>query len=126
MRRWRRPVTIPYTNPQHLPLTIDEERCRCAWYSEHRRHFCIHIQQVRKSQSVLGNIGFYEVQRFAHIDTEHHESLVFIALMERFESGPLSQTVGSPGSPKVHEYHLSLERPQGHFLAFQIRQTDLW
>jgi hypothetical protein len=81
---------------------------------------------VRKCQAVLGNIGFHEVQRFAHIDTKHYESLVFIALMQRFESGPLSQTVGSPGGPKVHKYHLSLERPQGHFLAFQVRQTDLW
>jgi hypothetical protein len=46
--------------------------------------------------------------------------------MERFESGPLSQTVGSPGGPKVHEYHLPFERPQGHFLTFQVWQTDLW
>jgi hypothetical protein len=40
--------------------------------------------------------------------------------MERFESGPLSQTVGSPGSPKVYEYYLPFERPQGHFLTFQV------
>jgi hypothetical protein len=75
---------------------------------------------------VLGDIGFHEVRRFAHIDAQHHESLVFVTLMECFEGDPLSQTVGSPGGPKVHEYHLPFERPQGHFLAFQVWQTDLW
>ena len=75
---------------------------------------------------MLGNIGFHEVWRFAHIDAQHYESLVFVALMERFESGPLSETVGSPGGPKVQEDHLPFERLQGHFLALQVWQTDLW
>ncbi len=69
---------------------------------------------------MLGDIGFNEVRRFFHIDPQHHESLIFVALIERLESGPLSQTVGSPGGPKVHEYRLPFERPQGDFFAFEI------
>jgi hypothetical protein len=75
---------------------------------------------------MLGDIGLNEVRRFSHIDAQHHESLVFVALMECFESGPLSQTVGSPGGPKVYEYYLTFERSQRHFFAFQVWQTDLW
>jgi hypothetical protein len=66
---------------------------------------------VWKCQAVLGDIGFHKVRRFPHIDAQHHESLVFVTLIERFESSPLSQTVGSPRGPKIHEYHLPFERP---------------
>jgi hypothetical protein len=111
MRCWRRPVTISYTRPQHLPRTVDEE-CRWrAWHGEHRRHFCLSIEQVWKRQAVLGDIGFHKVRRFSHIDAQHHESLVFVTLIERLESGPLSQTMGSPCGPKIHEHHLPFERP---------------
>jgi len=75
---------------------------------------------VWKRQTVLGDIGFHAVARFVHINAQHYESLAFVALMERFESVPLSQTVGSPGGPKVHEYHLPFERLQGYLLAFQV------
>ena len=69
---------------------------------------------------VLGDISFHALPCFVHINAQHYESLAFVALMERFESGPLSQTVGSPGGPKIHEHHLPFERPQGHFLTFQV------
>ena len=75
---------------------------------------------------VLGNIGFDQVRRLLDVDAQDHEPLVLVALIERFESCPLSQTVGSPGSPKVHEHYLSFERLQGHCVALQVWQTDLW
>src|SRR5262245_24623538 len=126
MHRWIRPVTVPWSASQHLSCTIDDQRCWCAWHSEHRRHFGITVQQVRKGQTVPGDIGFHEVRRFFHIDTQHHESLILVALIERLESSPLSQTIGSPGGPKVHEYSLPFERPQGDFVAIEVRQADLW
>jgi hypothetical protein len=32
----------------------------------------------------------------------------------------------SPGGPKIHEYCLPFERPQGDFFAFEIWKADLW
>jgi len=81
---------------------------------------------VWKCQPVLGDIGFDQVRRFLNVDAQHHESLVLVALIECFESGPLSQTVESPGGPKVYEHYVALKRPQGHLLPFQVGQADFW
>src|SRR5262245_4001221 len=80
---------------------------------------------MRKGQTVPGDISLNELRRFFHIDTQHYQSLILVALIERLESSPLSQTVGSPGGPKVHEYCVPFERPQGDFFAFEIWQADL-
>jgi len=75
---------------------------------------------------VLGSIDFDQVWRFSDVDAQYHKPLVLVALIERFESGPLSQTVGSPGGPKAHEHHLPFKRPQGDLPAFQIWEADVW
>jgi hypothetical protein len=58
---------------------------------------------------MLGDVGNECLGRFFDIDVQYYEPLVLVALMERFESSPLSQTMGSPGGPKVHEHHLPFE-----------------
>jgi hypothetical protein len=64
---------------------------------------------MRKRQAMLNDVGTDRLWRFFDIDAQDYEPLILVALIECFESGPLSQTMGSPGGPKVYEHHLSFE-----------------
>ena len=113
----RYPKAPPSTCPSRSTSTVVGVACTASMDAT----FALASSKCGKVRRVFRNIGFDQARRFFDVEPQHHQPLVLVALMQRFESGPLSQTMGSPGGPKVHEYHLPFERPQGDVLPVQIR-----
>jgi hypothetical protein len=84
------------------------------------------IQYVREAHLVLRHELFDFVRRLTHVNGENDKPIVFVALIEGFESAPLPLAVGSPCRPKVQQDDLATERLQGHVFAIGIGETEGW
>ena len=69
----------------------------------------LRVHKVREAQPMLGYKIFDRGYRLPHVDGHNGEPIVFVALIESFESAPLPYTVGSPGGPKVQEEDFATE-----------------
>ena len=50
-------------------------------------------------------------------DGQNDQAFASVFLMDRFQRGPLLETVGSPGGPKIQHDETSLEITQASFSA---------